>query len=107
MAFEIERLRQLREKHGWSQQELADLCGVNKLQIHRYETGVTAPPAEKLKRFAEVFGIRSDYLLGLTDDPNVAWRDPLLNDDERTVIDVLRREGWSGIIRLGAERLSK
>lgn len=83
------------------------MCGVNKLQVHRYETGVTTPPADKLKRLAEVFGVSSDYLLGLVDDPKVLWRDPLLNNDERAVIDTLRREGWPGVIRLGAERLSK
>lgn len=107
MTVETDRLRQLREVRGWTQQELADMCGVNKLQVHRYETGITAPPADKLRRLAEVFGVSSDYLLGLTDDPQVLWRDPLLNDDERAVIDVLRREGWPGVAKLSVERLTK
>ena len=83
------------------------MCNVTKLQIHRYETGVTDPPSDKLKRLAELFRVSTDYLLGLTDDPTVLWRDALLSDDERIVIDTLRREGWSGVIKLGAERLSK
>ena len=107
MAIALKRIRQLRESRGWTQQQLASMCDLNKLQIHRYESGINDPPTDKLKRLAEVFGVSSDYLIGLTDDPTLLRRDPLLNDDERAVVDMLRREGWPGVARLSVERLSK
>jgi len=107
MAIGLKRLRQLRESRGWTQQQLGSMCDVNKLQIHRYESGINDPPTDKLKRLAEVFGVSSDYLIGLTDDPHVQIREPALSAEERIMVEIYRREGWIGIARLSVERLAK
>ncbi|HHY95901.1 MAG TPA: helix-turn-helix transcriptional regulator, partial [Firmicutes bacterium] len=37
------RLRELREKHGWSQQQLADRIGTARVTITMYEAGEREP----------------------------------------------------------------
>ena len=106
-AIRTDRLRRLREQHGWSQREMARLCDFGEGQIRKYELDESDPSSTHLKRIAELVDVSTDYLLGLTDDPHVQVREPALDLDERAVLEVYRREGWSGVARLSVERLSK
>lgn len=56
---------------------------------------------------AEQLDVSVDYLLGLTDDPQIHVREPSLDDNERTMLEVYRLEGWSGVIQFAAERLPR
>ena len=71
MPYELEvlplRLRNLRESRRLTQTDLAAEIGANKVQISRYESGLTTPNAGNLARLAELFECSVDYLLGLTD----------------------------------------
>ena len=58
-----ERVKQLRNEHGWSQGELAERVGADPAQISRYENGRITPSADALVRLAEVFDVSCDYLL--------------------------------------------
>ncbi len=66
-----ERLKQLRAAHGVSQQELADVLGVNKQTISGYERGVRRPAGEGAQelyeKLADFFNVDVSYLMGLTD----------------------------------------
>ena len=44
---------ELREKHGLSQSELAQRCGIDQGDISRIERGATSPTARTLQRIAE------------------------------------------------------
>jgi len=101
------RLRLLREQHGWLQREMARLCGFGESQIRNYESGETDPSSTALRTMAELLGVSTDYLVGLTDDPPVPIRSSDLSEDEQIVVDTLRRSGWSGIAHLGVDRLTK
>ena len=107
MALVVERLRDAREQNGWSQRELARLCGLGELQIHRYETGTTDPSTDNLRTIAEKLGVSTDFLLGLSNVPQGQLGDQLINDDERAVLETFRREGWQGVARLSVEKLSE
>jgi transcriptional regulator with XRE-family HTH domain len=102
-----DRLREAREKQGWSQRELARLCGLGEAQIHRYENGVSDPAAKYLKLIAEQLGVSTDYLLGLSDKPRGQLGDSELNVDERAVLEAFRRDQWSGVVKLGVDRLAE
>ena len=106
-ALRIDRLQTLRETHGWLQRELSRLCGLGEAQVGKYESGLTDPTATSLKIIASVLDVSTDYLLGITDDPRRQIDPDRLSADEHQVLDTLRRESWPGIIRLGAERISK
>lgn len=61
-----ERLKLLREKAGWTQEELAEKIKVSDATINRYEKGTRRPDMDILELFADIFGVSVDYLLGRT-----------------------------------------
>lgn len=65
-----ERIRGLREDADLSQTELAQIFRVGQKTISNWENGRNEPPYEILKKYAEKFQVTTDYILGLTDDPN-------------------------------------
>jgi transcriptional regulator with XRE-family HTH domain len=103
----LERLRESREKAGLSQRQLSKMCGLNIHQISRYERGLQEPTLAILRKLSEFLGVSIDYLAGTTNDPQGHIVTTDLNILEREMLDTYRREGWTGVIRLGAERLSK
>lgn len=56
------RLKQLRQERGWSQEQLARKANIHQKQISSYERGKTLPSTEILIRFAETFDVSLDYL---------------------------------------------
>jgi transcriptional regulator with XRE-family HTH domain len=102
-----DRIREKREERGLTQRELARLCGFGINQITRYEIELSQPTAEHLKIIAEKLAVSSDYLLGLTSNEQGQLGDSELSEQERDVLDVLRREGWLGLIRFCTERMAK
>lgn len=57
------RLKRLREKRGLSQAELAEMIGVHKSHLLRYEHGQTSPTAEKIVALARILRVTADALL--------------------------------------------
>src|SRR5712671_1753062 len=47
---------ELREKHGLTQAQLAELSGIDQADISRIERGSTSPTARTLQRIAEALG---------------------------------------------------
>jgi transcriptional regulator with XRE-family HTH domain len=107
MGLRADRLRLLREHRGWSQRELARRCNLGDTQIHKYENEQSDPSSSNLSNIAEQLGVSADFLLGRTDDPYGHLNPSQATADERIMLDVYRREGWAGVIRLGAEKLPK
>lgn len=68
----MERLKELRTKRHISQVKLAMDLGMNQNSISRYENGEREADYETLITFADYFGVSVDYLLGRTDNPQVA-----------------------------------
>lgn len=58
-----DRIRELREGHFMSQQDLAAKVGVTFKQISSYERGIHQPTYETLIRIADLFKVTTDYLL--------------------------------------------
>ena len=59
------RLKQLRLREGYTQQQLADKLGVTKSVVSYYELQERYPSPEVLTKLASVFHVTTDYLLGL------------------------------------------
>lgn len=47
---------ELRERHGLTQSDLAERCGIDQGDISRIERGATSPTARTLQRIAEAIG---------------------------------------------------
>lgn len=58
------RLKELREKKGISQRELAKDLGVSQGTVGNWESATREPNFETVKRIAEYFGVSTDYILG-------------------------------------------
>lgn len=96
------RFKELREKHGYTHEELAELLGIGTTQIWRYENEKTDPSTKILGRIAKVFGVSTDYLLGLSDDPISGMRIDNLSQREKMVLAAMRRGEVVEAIRLMA-----
>ena len=60
-----EILKGLREDKDWSQQYVADLLKIQRTMYRRYEAGTLDIPIRHLKTLCLIYGVSSDYLLGL------------------------------------------
>ncbi len=59
-----DRLAELRNKHGLSQKQLADILGVAQGSVGNWESGFRKnPPIDTLIRIADYFKVSLDYLL--------------------------------------------
>lgn len=73
-----ERLKLLRKKCGYTQVSLAETLGVSKGTVAMWETGKRTPDFETLIRLSDLFDVRTDYILGKSNDSSSA---KLSNDD--------------------------
>jgi transcriptional regulator with XRE-family HTH domain len=64
-----ERLTDLRNQLGMSQQQVADIIGVDRTSYAKYEKDVNKP-TRKLKELSDLFNVTSDYIMGLSDNPH-------------------------------------
>lgn len=65
----LRRLRDLREDHDLSQQQIADVLGIQQTVYSRYERGFQTIPLQHLVTLAKYYDVSADYLLDLTDKP--------------------------------------
>ena len=58
------RLKDLREQHQYSQEELAKLLNTSRSRIGMYEQGRRQPDFEMQEAIADLFNVSIDYLFG-------------------------------------------
>ena len=63
-----ERLKQILSETGTTQQELADILGVQRQTVSLYVNGQIRPDIGALSAIAQYFDVTTDWLLGLTAD---------------------------------------
>lgn len=69
MTSYYRRLRDMREDHDLTQAQVAAFLGMKQPQYYRYETGLRDTPTDVLIRLARLYNTSTDYLLGLTQNP--------------------------------------
>ena len=62
-----ERMRDFREDHDKTQQEVAGYLGTTQQVYSRYEKGINEIPVRHIIALCKYYGVSADYLLGLTD----------------------------------------
>ena len=65
---DINRLRELREKHGYTQLKVALDLNLNQNSVSRYESGMREAGYALLIQFADYYGVSIDYILGRTNN---------------------------------------
>ncbi len=58
------RLAEIRKSKRFKQTELAEMLNISQQVISNIERGVTAPDIEQLKKFADIYNISLDQLVG-------------------------------------------
>lgn len=62
-----EKIKNLRVHSGMSQVQLAERLGITKSAVNAWETGTNSPSLSYIIRLAQVFGVSTDYLLGVNE----------------------------------------
>ncbi len=77
MSF-ADNLIELRKMNGFSQEELADMIGVSRQTLSKYETGESLPDIEKCRLIADAFSVTVDDLISYdkNDDDNMGYGVP-------------------------------
>ncbi len=84
-----ERLAEMRKDHGDTQAALAARLGVSLPTVRAWEQEKSSPSHEMLVTICRLYGVSSDYLLGLTDlDPAYTEKKRLtqLTAEERAAV---------------------
>lgn len=61
------RLKSLRLSRGYSKTALGSKLGVSRRTVYAWEIGEKEPTTSNIVQLARLYGITSDYLLGLSD----------------------------------------
>ncbi|KIR01445.1 hypothetical protein P261_00259 [Lachnospiraceae bacterium TWA4] len=102
-----EKLYQLRNRSGLSQEELAEKMNVSRQSISKWESGSSIPTIDKILELSKIYGVSTDFLL--RDDleefpgevvPNEEKFDKALNLTMETVTDYLN------VVKVSANKIS-
>jgi HTH-type transcriptional regulator, competence development regulator len=63
-----QRLTDLREKQGLTQDQMADRLGIKRARYNSWENNIAKPDIEFIDKIAEIHKVTSDYLLGRSVD---------------------------------------
>ncbi|MBE6760463.1 MAG: helix-turn-helix domain-containing protein [Ruminococcaceae bacterium] len=78
-----DRLKEHRERCGYSQQQVADVLNVHRSTYSYYESGKTEPSLENICVLARIFGVSLDALMEMNYGPSgaLALGDPGYDDE--------------------------
>ena len=62
-----ERIKEAREKAGYTQREIAPLLNTTYQQIGKYERGIQEMTASRLKAFCEICNADANWILGISE----------------------------------------
>lgn len=84
-----DNIRKLRNSRSWTQALLAQKLGVSKSLVAHYEMAERFPSLDVLIRTARVFGVSTDFLLGVKDCITVIDVTGLSTENVQTVVSVV------------------
>ncbi|MBQ8064022.1 MAG: helix-turn-helix transcriptional regulator [Clostridia bacterium] len=61
-------IRDLREDHDMTQEQVAHILGTSQTMYARYERSASEMPIRHLISLAKLYNVSTDYILGLTDE---------------------------------------
>ena len=62
-----ERLQDLRKKAGYSQEQVAEMLGISRQAVSKWESGQGKPDIENIIKLTEVYSVSADYILLCTE----------------------------------------
>lgn len=100
-----DKISKLRKENNYTQEQLADILGVSRQAVSKWESNITYPETDKLVRMSKLFQCTTDYLL-LDENETVADTDP--NGSEQHLDAVIKKiqendkhtKYWIGVLAL-------
>lgn len=92
------KLKELRQKSGLTQKQLADKLWLSKATVSYYEQSLRYPSPEILIKLSKIFHVSTDYLLGIENKKQTLDVTDLPDEDIRfleNAIDLLRKKNRS------------
>lgn len=84
-----ERIRQLRERAGFSQSQLAKKLDVTRSSVNAWEMGISAPTTQYVVAMAKLFHVSTDYLLGMENTLQFSM-EGYTQEEIRLIFDMIR-----------------
>lgn len=100
MELFSKRLSALRRARNLTQAQAARLAGISPRSYQRYESGQREPALSAIAALARLFGVSSDYLLGLDETPAAPGRQeallirPMTAQDPPVIAAAFAAQGW-------------
>lgn len=89
----MEKIRDLRKRKGWTQEEFGNMLGINKVTVSGYESGKRQPTPEMMAKMADLLGVSVDVLMGRSEELTNFGRpivlQPELVSEDETLIPVV------------------
>ncbi len=63
-----QRIRELRQKNGETQEEIAKILQTTQQYYGKYENGIRPLPIQHLEKLCKHWNVSADYILGLKED---------------------------------------
>lgn len=90
-----QRLKEIREKRGLTQKELAEKLNITKSAVGNYELGISSPKEEILLKIFDILQV----------EPNYLFQDSFSLDTELTYEETKLIETFRSFNRLGKDKL--
>jgi len=98
-----DRIREQRQRAGMSQEKVAELVGVSRQAVAKWESGQSAPNTENLFKLADIFGTKVDLLLekgeGQSPAEQIYCLYKMEQEQKRAARQAaLKRNGWAAAV---------
>ncbi|RKJ79438.1 XRE family transcriptional regulator [Butyricicoccus sp. 1XD8-22] len=58
-----ERLQELRKRSGYSQEQVAEMLGLSRQAVSKWESGQGKPEIDNIVKLTEIYHVSADYIL--------------------------------------------
>lgn len=100
-----EKISKCRKERGLTQSELAEVMGVTRQAVSRWESDAAFPETDKLIKLSKLFGCSTDWLLNYNEETFNAGAEPETNEDVKSQ---RKKFNWNFDLRsLHIEHISK
>lgn len=86
-------MKSIREKNGWTLEEMATRLGTTKQALSKYERGERTPKITAVARFAEILNIPLETFVG-----EDARNDSILSDNDKNRLEALHQNPRLGLL---------
>lgn len=78
------RLQELRKEAGYSQEQLAELLGVSRQAVSKWESGQTNPDINNVGRLSEIYNKSTDYIIfGEERESKVIYQEKIVYQEKK------------------------